>query len=147
MLKTNGIAPCPRFDCSLNFYERGNILIVHGGRTIKNQHENGINDTYFLDLFNFNWIQVEYFNDKYMVPPRYFHQSVVFAGNLYIFGGMNGNNYIGTELEIIDLNSNLRCIKEKIILDNQRKKLEEENRNSMIKIKRNSISKSRKEAI
>ena len=57
---------------------------------------------------------------------------------------MNGNNYIGTELEIIDLNSNLRCIKEKIILDNQRKKLEEENRNSLIKIKRNSISKSSK---
>ena len=144
MIKANGVPPCPRYDSSLNFYEKGNMLIVHGGRSNNGEYLNGLDDTFVFDLHNLTWKQVEYFNNKYIIPPRYFHQSVVFAGNLYIFGGMNGNNYIGTELQIIDLNSNLRCIKEKIILDNQRKKLEEENRNSMIKIKRNSISKSSK---
>ena len=31
-LKTSGVPPCPRYDSSLNFYEKGNMLIVHGGR-------------------------------------------------------------------------------------------------------------------
>ena len=138
VIKANGVPPSPRYDSSLNFYEKGNMLIVHGGRTNKGEFKNGLNDTFIFDLHSLTWTQVEYFNDKYIVPPRYFHQSVVFAGELYIFGGMNGNNYIGSELEVIDLNSNFSCIKEKYIIESQRKKIEEAKRNSMIKEKRNS---------
>ena len=34
IINTYGNQPLPRYDSSLNFYERGNMLIVHGGRTI-----------------------------------------------------------------------------------------------------------------
>ena len=136
ILKTTGIQPIPRYDCSLNFYEKGNMLIVHGGRSNKREFENGLNDTFILDLYYLGWTKVEYFNNKYIVPPKYFHQSIVFGGNLFIFGGMNGNNYIGSELEVLDLNSNSKCLKEKNILENQKKKAEEEKRKSNNKVKR-----------
>ena len=135
ILKTTGIQPIPRYDCSLNFYEKGNMLIVHGGRSNKGEFENGLNDTFILDLYYLSWTKVEYFSNKFNVPPKYFHQSIVFGGNVYIFGGMNGNNYIGSELEVIDLNSNQKCLKEKYTLDNQKKKVEEEKRSSSNKIK------------
>ena len=123
-LKTTGVSPCPRYDCSLNFYEKGNMIIVHGGRSNKPENQNGLNDTYILDLYYLSWTQIEYFNNKYIVPPRYFHQSIIFNGNLFIFGGMNGTSYIGSELAVIDLNSNLKCTKEKSILDTQKQKSE-----------------------
>ena len=123
-LKTAGISPCPRYDCSLNFYEKGNMIIVHGGRSNKPEKENGLNDTYILDLYYLSWTQIEYCSNKYIVPPRYFHQSIIFNGNLYIFGGMNGNSYIGSELAVLDLNSNSKCTKEKNNLDSQKQKSE-----------------------
>lgn len=130
ILKTYGKPPCPRFDFSMNFYEKGNILIIHGGRTIKDKYENGINDTFILDLSRLNWLEVEYFSDKYIVTPRYFHQSVILGGNLCIFGGMNGNQYIGSEMLVIDLDSHSKSIKEKYMFENQKKKNENDKRNS-----------------
>ena len=138
MLKTNGIAPCPRYDSSLNYYEKGNMLVVHGGRSNKEESENGLNDTFIFDLYNHTWTQVEYFNINYKIPERYFHQSIIFGDNLYIFGGMKGNNYIGSELEVIDLNSNSKCIKEKYILENQKKKSTIEKKIINNKLKRQS---------
>ena len=136
-IKTNGIPPCPRYDSSLNYYEKRNILIIHGGRSnIREEYENGLSDTFILDLFNLNWMQVDYFNNKYIISPRYFHQSIIDEGNLYIFGGMSGNSYIGSELLVIDLESNTKCLREKFILDHQKKKSVSEKKESNKKLKK-----------
>lgn len=136
-LITSGIPPCPRYDSSINFYEKGNMLIIHGGRNNNKECENGLNDTFILDLYQLNWIQVEYYNEKYIARPRYFHQSIEFEGNLYIFGGIEGNNFIGCELEVIDLNSNERCLREKFMLENLKKKMEEDENKNNLQIRRN----------
>ena len=115
MLNTFGTPPRPRFDNSLNFYERGNLLIVHGGRTIKNRRAIALNDTFILDLQSYNWIEVEYFNREYKVPPRFYHQAIIFKGELFIFGGLNENEYIGSEMLVLDLNSNAKCERDKNI--------------------------------
>ena len=85
-----------------------------------------LNDTFILDLYQLSWTQVEYYNERYISRPRYFHQSIEFEGNLYIFGGIEGNNFIGSELEVIDLNSNEKCLRERLMLENLKKKIEEE---------------------
>jgi len=129
-LNTYGKQPCPRYNTSLNFYERENMLIVHGGRTLHKKKEIGLNDTFILDLFSYNWIEVEYFNKEYKVPPRFFHQAVIIKGDLLIFGGLNEKEYIGSEMLILDLNSNLKCLKEKKVMANimnQEKKLKDKN--------------------
>jgi len=113
IIKTEGTSPCGRYDTSLNFYERGNMLVVHGGRTIKGENDNSLNDTFILDLLSLNWIEVEYYYKKYAAPQRYSHQAIIIKGDLYIFGGINDNKYIGSEMFILDLHSNSKCVKEK----------------------------------
>ena len=110
IIKTDGCPPCARFDSSLNFYERENILIIHGGRTLNGKYENGFNDTYILNLLSLNWIEVEYFDKTCIAPPRYLHQSIIIDGDLYIFGGINGNNYVGSEMFILNLNSKSKLL-------------------------------------
>ena len=147
IIKTYGNQPCGRYDSSLNFYERGNMIIVHGGRTINGKHEKGLNDTFILDLFSFNWIEVEYFNKECKVLPRYFHQAIIIKGELYIFGGINKNKYIGSEMLVLDLNSNTKCIKEKneaLIQMNKKNKFFNNNKNIDNKDENNYINDKKK---
>ena len=50
---------------------------------------------------------------------------MIIKGELFIFGGINGNEYIGSEMLIIDLNSNSKCLKDNsfLIKFNKQKKL------------------------
>lgn len=104
----NGNSPSERYECSMSYYERGNFIIIHGGK-----NDSLLNDTFILDLFYFNWIQVEYFNKIKEIPPRYSHQSIIDGNNLFIFGGTNDDNFLGSEMLIIELDSNWKCLKEK----------------------------------
>ena len=106
--KMSGIPPCGRFGCSMSYYERGNFIVIHGGK-----NNSILNDTFLLDLFSLNWIEVEYFNKIKEIPGRYFHQSVIDGNNLFIFGGTNDENFIGSEMLIIELNSTWKCLKER----------------------------------
>lgn len=113
ILKTTGLAPCPRYSCSMNFYEEGNFLIIHGGKIDDAASDFALNDTYFLDLYSLNWIKVEYFNKYREVPNRCCHEAVIYEQNLYIFGGMNADSFLGSELLILELNSNMKCLEQK----------------------------------
>ena len=108
ILNTSGNPPSPRYGCSMSYYERGNFLVVHGGKNILS-----LNNTFLLELFTLNWIEVEYFNKNKIIPGRYFHQSIIDNNILYIFGGNNDDNFLGSEMFIIELDSNWKCLKER----------------------------------
>ena len=107
-LKTFGKSPCCRFSSSINYYEDGNFIVIFGGKTNKNNSIDNkiycLNDTFLLNLSNLNWIKVEY-NNNINIEGRFLHESVIFENKLIIFGGMNDNNFIGSEILIIDLES------------------------------------------
>ena len=107
-LKTNGFPPCPRYGFSMSYYESGNFVVIHGGRNAY-----PLNDTFLLDLYTLNWFEVEYHNKKKIVPGRYYHQAIINGDDLYIFGGTDGKSYLGSEMLIIELNSNMDCVREK----------------------------------
>ena len=64
-----------------------------------------LNDTYLLNLENFEWIGVTLYSNlnNFNVLSRCGHQSVVFVDKLIILGGMNNNNYLGSSLLIVNL--------------------------------------------
>ena len=109
-LKPKGAPPKGRYGASMSFYEDGNILIIHGGR---NDAKNNFvfNDTFILDLFSLNWMKVDYFDKEKKPGNRYFHQSFVEDNFFYVFGGMNGSSYSGSEMFILDLDSHKSCLK------------------------------------
>ena len=107
IIQTNGEKPLPRYDASLTFYEKGNVLILFGGRTDKYSDKFALNDLYFLDLFSFDWIKINLYNnaDKgFDVIPRCGHCSFLFDDKLFIFGGMNSKNFVGSALFVVNLN-------------------------------------------
>ena len=91
---TKGKSPIPRYFHSMNFYERGNYVIMHGGRNDTFSENSALNDTYLLNYSNIN---------NFSVFNRCGHQSIIYADKLIILGGMNNDNYIGSSLFIINL--------------------------------------------
>ena len=100
-----GVKPTPRFFHSMSYYERGNFLIIHGGRNDLNNDSFALNDTFIFDLEFLEWHRVVLYSniEGFKVMPRCAHKSVVHNNRLIIFGGMNNQNYIGSCLFIIRL--------------------------------------------
>ena len=112
ILKTKGNPPSKRYGTSMSYYELGNLLIVHGGRNNIKTYNYVLNDTFLLDLYTLNWMKVEYYDKTKNVPSRFFHQSFVYENEFFVFGGTNGRNYLGSEILILEMNSNKKCLKE-----------------------------------
>ena len=104
--KVVGDKPTPRYFHSMNYYEPGNFLIIHGGRNDNFSDSFALNDTYIFDLEFFEWHRVILYSyiEGFMVVPRCAHKSVIHGNKLIIFGGMNNQSYIGSCLFMINLN-------------------------------------------
>ena len=100
-----GKPPSPRCFHSMDFFEKGHYLIIHGGRNDNLSETSALDDTFILNLDNLGWIKVELYsnNNDFKVISRYGHKSAIFSNKLIIFGGMNNSNYIGSSLFIVNL--------------------------------------------
>ena len=105
-LITFGKPPCPRYLCSMNYFEKGNFIVVHGGKTKINEEKFALNDTYLFELFRYEWIKVDYGEKEGMVKPRCSHCSVICSNKLFIFGGINDETFNGSSFFIINLDIN-----------------------------------------
>ena len=102
---TKGKPPSPRYFHSMSFYERGNCLIIHGGRNETLSDNLALNDTFLFDLENFEWLRVELYSaiKDFKILNRCGHQSMIYLDKLIILGGMNNNNYLGSTLMIVNM--------------------------------------------
>ena len=102
---TVGKPPSPRYFHSMDYYEKANYLIIHGGRNDDLSQTSALDDTFILDLERFQWFKVELYSNSnnFKVISRYGHKSTIFSNKLIIFGGMNNSNFIGSSLFIINL--------------------------------------------
>ena len=137
---TKGKPPSPRYFHSMNYYDKGNILIIHGGRNDIVSENSALNDTFIFDLENFEWIEVHlYFQlSKFKVLNRCAHQSIVYSNKLIILGGMNNNNYIGSALFIVNLDFNFTNTpnqNEKMLMKDLENKADIESKKKLIKLK------------
>ena len=136
---TKGKAPSPRYFHSMNYYDKGNILIIHGGRNDSVSENAALNDTFIFDLENFEWMEVTlYFQlSRFKVLNRCAHQSAIFGNKLIILGGMNNNNYIGSVLFIVNLDFNFsnNNHNEKMLIKELENKDDLESKKRLIRIK------------
>ena len=104
-----GKKPSERYFHSMNYYEPGNFLIIHGGRNDSKSESFALDDTYIFDLDLYQWHQIHLISNSinFRVMARCAHDSVIFSDNLIIFGGMNNQSYLGSSLFIISLNPDL----------------------------------------
>jgi hypothetical protein len=135
-----GKPPSPRYFHTMNYYDKGNILIVHGGRNDAVSETSALNDTFVFDLENFEWMQVQLYSQlsKFKVLNRCGHQSVIYSNKLIILGGMNNNNYVGSSLFIVNLDfsySNTVKSTEERLIKELELKTDIESKKKLIKIK------------
>ena len=63
-----------------------------------------MNDTFIFDLELFQWHKVYLLGiDKNSILPRCGHSSAIVGNQLFIFGGISNNSYIGSSMFIINL--------------------------------------------
>ncbi len=99
---SKGIPPSPRCQCSMNFFEKLNVIIIYGGKNDKiKEGPSYFNDMFFLDVQTLSWINIEFNDDIY--PPRASHCSCLFDNELIIFGGKNENFFLKSDLLICNL--------------------------------------------
>ena len=103
---TFGAPPCPRYLCSMNFFEKGNFIIIHGGKTKINEESFALNDTYLFDLYRYHWLKVDYGDKENLVKKRCSHCSIICENKLFIFGGINDGAFNGSKFFVIDLDTN-----------------------------------------
>ena len=75
-----------------------------------------MNDTCILELYSFNWLKVNYCfeMERMKMCCRCYQESIIYRHLLMIFGGMNKNNYIGSEFCVIELDSDKKIIEKQI---------------------------------
>ena len=100
---SKGKPPCPRYLFSMNYYEHGNYLIIHGGKTKSLKSENILKDTYLFELLRFEWIRVIHGCFDSIVKPRFSHSAVIYNKRLIIFGGVNEQGFSGSNFFLIKL--------------------------------------------
>jgi hypothetical protein len=69
----------------MNFYEKGNILVVYGGRCDLNKDHPILNDLHALRLDNLEWLKIEYRGET--PQPKANHCSTIVESRIIIFGG------------------------------------------------------------
>ena len=106
----NGKRPCPRYFHTMNYFEKKNIIIIHGGRNDNKSESFALNDTYLFNLESLTWMEIELYsnNIEFKIFSRCAHCSFIYRNKLIICGGMNNNNYLGSSLFIINLDENYK---------------------------------------
>lgn len=81
-----GSLPKARYFHSLNYYEEGNFLILHGGRNDFSSDSFALNDTFILDLFKLEWQEIRIYSNtpKFQVFCRCGHSAIIYS-NYFVF--------------------------------------------------------------
>ena len=85
----------------MNFFEKLNVLIIHGGRNEYEPTGPFFNDFFFLDVERMLWIRLDY-NDI-DVSPRGGHSAGIIDNDLVIFGGFNDKHFLKSDLMVCNL--------------------------------------------
>ncbi len=84
--ETRGVAPSPRYQHSMVYYQEMNILVIYGGKYYSQRHGSGLlSDLFVLHMENLCWMNVEMFGMG--CQPRAAHAVEIIDSKIFIFGG------------------------------------------------------------
>ena len=99
---TKGIGPVARCECTMDFFEKLDVVIIYGGRNERSKYGPYFNDMFFLDVESLNWVNIELNYNKNFCP-RGKHCSCIVENELIIFGGANEKFLLKSDLLICNL--------------------------------------------
>jgi hypothetical protein len=120
---TKGKPPVPRCECTMDFFEKLDVVIIYGGKNERSSSGPFFNDMFFLDVETLNWISIELNYNKNFYP-RGEHCSCIVDNELILFGGENEKFFLKSDLLIcnLDIGESSKIIKNKYLKNKNRKK-------------------------
>ena len=100
---TNGIEPAPRINSSMCFFNVLNLLCLYGGKNDDINKGNLLNDVWFFDLENFNWIRPVYEQENFI--PLAEHSIVNYGNKILILGGFGNDGYVRFDINTIEIDA------------------------------------------
>lgn len=120
--KTSGISPSPRFQHSMAFNDKLNVIVVFGGRIDVNNSNayTCFNDVFLLKMDSLTWITVQVLGN---VPvPRSGHSFASLGTKVYLFAGVGTNTYCSSDLYSLELHPK---VTRQLIEEEERRKVRE----------------------
>ena len=69
----------------MNFYEEKSFIIIHGGRNDLESESYALADTFVLELFTLQWVEIKIYSDSPLdVYNRFGHASIIYSNYLLI---------------------------------------------------------------
>ena len=99
-IPTHGIEPLPRINCGMCFFNMLNLICLYGGKNDEINKGNLLNDIWFFDLENFNWIQASY--DELNIFPIAEHVIVNDGNKILVLGGFSNDGYVKFDVNTIE---------------------------------------------
>lgn len=133
---TMGRPPSPRFQHSMVYNDKLNVIVVFGGRIDVNSASSYtcFNDLFILKMDSLTWNTVQVLGN---IPiPRSGHSFATAGTKLYLFAGAGTNTYCSSDLYSLELNPKTA---RQLIEDEEKRKVREVEID-MIKARRASIS-------
>ena len=96
--ETIGQPPAPRIQHTMSHYEGLNCIIIYGGR---NDHTGFLGDIAVLYLENLSWMGVSIQGNPSTL--RFSHGAAVVGTKLCVFGGLNFQGYVSSDVEVLEL--------------------------------------------
>ena len=120
---TKGKSPVARCECTMDFFEKLDVVIIYGGKNERSNSGPFFNDMFFLDVETLNWINIELNYNKNFYP-RGEHCSCIVDNELIIFGGQNEKFFLKSDLLIcnLDIGESAKIIKNKYFKNKNRKR-------------------------
>ena len=100
---TQGIEPPPRMNSALCFFNTLNLLCLYGGKNDDINKGNLLNDVWFFDLENFNWIRPVYEQENFI--PLAEHSIVNYGNKILILGGYGNDGYVKFDINTIEIDA------------------------------------------
>ena len=122
MPETLGQPPSPRFQHTMTYCEKLNVVVVVGGRIdmSNTSHYTCFNDVHILSMENMMWCTVKVLGN---VPtPRSGHTAAAYGSKIYVFGGVSNVAYCSSSLFYLELNQKTA---KQLIFDDERKRARE----------------------
>jgi len=70
----------------MNFYEEGNFIIIHGGRNDYSSESFALGDTFVLELFTLEWIEIKIYSDTpHDLYKRCGHSAVIYSNSYHYY--------------------------------------------------------------
>lgn len=104
-LQTQGAGPSSRYNHTLTFFEKSDLVCVYGGQSHDSESSSKNSNIFLLSLSTLVWQSCEIMcKNQVFKEIRYCHSAVAYKDKLVILGGIGANGFVPCHIHVLTIN-------------------------------------------